>query len=223
LRQNSETDYSSATEIAIVDIPKALYYFIFTRSGSITHYRDVRHTDKTKTESGNAKLHSSNWERSVTDIEILLAIEEIKRVKSNYFYGLDHKDWELWQREVWAPDASLIVPEADMECVGIDAILAYVTASTSDQVSVHHGHMPDIRIRSDTAATGVWAMEDRLFRTRQHPLADGSTYLHGFGHYHETYVRLPVGWRISSTRLTRLRVETSRVSEGAAPGARSFS
>ena len=54
-------------------------------------------------------------------------------------------------------------------------------------------------------------MEDRLYRTKQHPLEDGSTYLHGFGHYHETYVRTPEGWRISSTRLTRLRVETSKV------------
>ncbi len=71
--------------------------------------------------------------------------------------------------------------------------------------------MPDIEITSDGAAVGLWAMEDRLYRTKQHPLDDGSTYLHGFGHYHETYVRTSAGWRISSTRLTRLRVETSRV------------
>jgi hypothetical protein len=144
-------------------------------------------------------------------IDKLLAVEEIKRLKSRYFWGLDHKDWDFWRREVWAPDACLIVPEASRECVGIDAIVAYVKESTADQVSVHHGHMPDIEITSDMTATGIWAMEDRLYRTKQFPLADGSIYLHGFGHYHETYVRLDTGWRIQSTRLTRLRVELSRV------------
>jgi len=147
----------------------------------------------------------------MNNIDKLLAIEEIKRLKSRYFWGLDHKDWDYWRREVWAPDARLIVPEASRDCVGIEAILAYVRESTADQVSVHHGHMPDIEVTSDTTATGTWAMEDRLYRTKQHPLADGSTYLHGFGHYLETYVRLDAGWRIQTTRLTRLRVELSKV------------
>jgi hypothetical protein len=144
------------------------------------------------------------------DVQKLLAIEEIKRVKARYFYGLDHKDWDLWRRSVWAPEGRLIVPEAAIEANGIDAVIAYVSESTADQISVHHGHMPDIEIVSETQATGIWAMEDRLYRTKEHPLADGSGYLHGFGHYREEYVLLPVGWRISSSRLTRLRVQMVR-------------
>jgi hypothetical protein len=147
----------------------------------------------------------------VTDLELLLAIEEIKRLKSRYFWGLDHKDWDYWRREVWAPDARLIVPEADRDEVGVEAIIAYTSRSTADQVSVHHGHMPDIEITSDTTAKGVWAMEDRLWRSKEFPLEDGSIFLHGLGHYQETYVKLPVGWRVQSTRLTRLRVEYSRI------------
>jgi hypothetical protein len=147
----------------------------------------------------------------MTDVEKLLAIEEIKRLKANYFWGLDHKDWEFWRREVWAADARLIVPEAGKDEVGIDAVIAYVSAATADQVSVHHGHMPIIDIASDTTASGVWAMEDRLYRTREHPLADGAIFLHGFGHYHETYVRTEAGWRIQTTKLTRLRVEAQKV------------
>ena len=147
----------------------------------------------------------------MTDLERILAIEAIKRVKSKYFYGLDHKDWDLWRREVFATDGKLIVPEVPIEIAGLENIIAWVSKSTADQVSVHHGHMPDIEITSRDAAVGVWAMEDRLYRTKQHPLEDGSIYLHGFGHYHETYVRTSAGWRISSTRLTRLRVEASKV------------
>lgn len=150
----------------------------------------------------------------MTDVEELLAIEAIKRVKSNYFYGLDHKDWDLWRREVWAPDGKLLVPESGTEAAGIDEIIAYVTKSTGDQVSVHHGHMPNIEITSADTATGVWAMEDRLYRTKEFPLEDGSIFLHGFGHYHETYVRTEAGWRLHTSRLTRLRVELTKLLTG---------
>jgi len=148
----------------------------------------------------------------VTEIEQLLAVEEIKRLKAKYFYCLDHKDWATWKKDVFAPDASLYVPESRAEpYVGIDNIIAWVSASTGDQVSVHHGHMPVIEISSADTATGIWAMEDRLYRSKEHPLPGGHTYLHGFGHYHETYIRGPAGWRIKTTRLSRLRVEMVRI------------
>lgn len=148
----------------------------------------------------------------MTDHERLLAIEAIKTVKAKYFYGLDHKDWALWKAEVWAPDASLHVPESrDEPYVGIDTIIAWVSESVADQVSVHHGHMPIIEFTSDTTANVIWAMEDRLFRTKEFPLHDGSTYLHGWGQYRETYVKTDAGWRIRTSQLTRLRVEMRKV------------
>jgi len=146
------------------------------------------------------------------DLGKLLAIEAIKAVKSRYFHGLDHKDWDLWRLEVWAPDGELLVPEHRPEPYrGVEEIIGWVRESVGDQVSVHHGHMPDIVIESDTTARATWAMEDRLYRTREFPLADGSTYLHGFGHYRERYVRLDRGWRLASSQLTRLRVEMRKV------------
>jgi hypothetical protein len=147
----------------------------------------------------------------MTDLERLLAIEDIKQVKANYFYGLDHRDWDLWRTDVWAPHGRLEVPEADMVVEPLDTIIDWVSASTGDQVSVHHGHMPIIRFVSDERAEVIWAMEDRLYRTPEFPLGDGGNYLHGFGHYRETYVRLACGWRIEASKLTRLRVETRKV------------
>jgi hypothetical protein len=148
----------------------------------------------------------------MNDIERLMAIEDIKQVKAKYFWGLDHKDWDLWRREVWAPDGRLEVPEYRAEPFApLDVVIAYVSESVGDQVSVHHGHMPIIEFTSDTTAKVIWAMEDRLYRTKEFPLHDGGVYLHGFGHYRETYVKLDIGWRIQSSRLTRLRVESTRV------------
>ena len=148
----------------------------------------------------------------MTEIERLLAIEEIQQVKAKYFYAFDHKDWEMWRREVWAPEGRLEVPEFREEpFTPFEAVLAYVTEAAADQVSVHHGHTPIIEFVSGTEARVIWAMEDRLYRTKEHPLYDGSTWLHGFGHYHETYVKLDCGWRILSSRLTRLRVEMKKL------------
>jgi len=146
------------------------------------------------------------------DLSRLLAIEEIKQLKAKYIYGLDHRDWDLWRREVFAPDAELHVPEFRAEpFTPLDELIAYDSESTGDQVSVHHVHMPTIELTSDTTATAIWPMEDRLFRSKEMPLYDGSTYLHGFGHYRERYVKLSQGWRIKSTQLTRLRVEMQKI------------
>ncbi len=143
----------------------------------------------------------------MNDVERLLAIEEIKRLKARYFYGIDNKDWELWRREVWAPDAELIVGEMGHSVAGRDRLIAWVDQQSADQVSVHHGHMPDIEIVSDTEATGVWAMEDLIWRSKEHPLNGEYSYVHGWGHYREKYVKLAEGWRIRETQLTRLRTE----------------
>lgn len=71
--------------------------------------------------------------------------------------------------------------------------------------SVHHGHTPEITLTSETTATGVWAMEDRLCFTK----GSDSEYLHGYGFYHEEYRQVDGRWLISYGRLERLRVDAS--------------
>jgi hypothetical protein len=145
----------------------------------------------------------------MTDIEKLLAIEEIKRLKAKYFYYFDHKDWARWKAEVWAPDASLELPEINRVISGVDELIDFCKESAGNQISVHHGHMPIIEILSDDSATGLWAMEDILRFPKGETSKYGYSFLHGWGHYHETYTRGSNGWRIRSTRLTRLYVERS--------------
>lgn len=140
----------------------------------------------------------------MSPLERLAAIEEIKQLKARYFYGYDHKDWDFWRNEVWAPDGRLEVPEANLAMGPRETMIDWVIAQAADQVSIHHGHTPIIEITSPVTATGIWAMEDRIYRSKEHPLNGDTHLVIGFGHYHEIYVRLDVGWRIRSTRLTRL-------------------
>lgn len=149
----------------------------------------------------------------MNDLERLVAIEDIKRLKSRYFYCIDHQDWPRWTTEVLADDCALHVPGLTSEpVVGGQAIVEWILSrpqGDEDLVSTHYGHMPDIEIHSDTKASGVWAMED-ILRLPEHKRAKfGWTLLHGYGHYHETYVKRSEGWRIQSTKLTRLHVDRS--------------
>lgn len=131
-------------------------------------------------------------------------IEAIKRVKARYFRCLDTRDWEGWGR-VFAADAVLEVPEADVVEHGRDAIVASVSAALTGATTVHHGHMPEIELTGPDTARGIWAMFDYV----EWPPSDSGERigLRGYGHYHEEYVREDGEWRIARTRLVRLRVD----------------
>ena len=150
----------------------------------------------------------------MTNAEELIVLEEIKKLKSKYFYYLDSKDWERWKSEVWAPDGTLHVPEiSDEPVAGADVIAAWTAERMADVLSIHHGHMPNIEILSDDSAKGIWAMEDILRWPQDSAGLDGYRFIHGYGHYRETYTRGPDGWRIKSSQLTRLYVERSQQSK----------
>jgi hypothetical protein len=145
-----------------------------------------------------------NQEFAMIDAAMLADIEEIKQLKSRYFYHLDRKEWDQWRERVFCRDASMHVPEAQLELLGIDNILSCLKPLLAEVVTVHHGHMPLIEILSPTAASGVWAMEDLLIWPEGHSPDGVPGRVHGYGHYHETYSRESAGWRIKTLRLTRL-------------------
>jgi SnoaL-like protein len=143
--------------------------------------------------------------------ERLTAAEEIKQLKARYFRCMDTKDWAGFE-EVFAPDAVMDMsgemrdPSAKGAGIanGATKIAAFVRKVVDPVVTVHHGHMPEIEITSPTTAKGIWAMEDKL----RWPEGAAIKTMHGYGHYHETYERTDVGWRIKTITLTRLRVDT---------------
>jgi uncharacterized protein (TIGR02246 family) len=127
-------------------------------------------------------------------------IEAIKQLKARYFRHLDTKDWSAL-RQVFADDVVVDTTDSGGRVVsGADAFVAALRRILDGVATVHHGHMPEIRLTSDTTAEGTWAMEDLL------RFPDGSE-LHGWGHYHETYEKSAGEWRIKTLRLTRLRLD----------------
>jgi hypothetical protein len=153
------------------------------------------------------------------DLERLLAIEEIGQLKARYWRCMDTKDWDGLAL-VFAPDAVFDLREVDSvrhpltgewsppyageEAVhrGHAAVLKMIREAVSRLVTVHHGHMGEVEITSATTARAIWAMEDVIRNAPGEP----ERFMHGFGHYHDTYVRLDRGWAIQATRITRLSI-----------------
>jgi hypothetical protein len=148
----------------------------------------------------------------VNDIERLSANLEICALKARYFRTIDEKDWAEHEA-VLAPDlvADFRASAGDKNDAqlthGAAAYVAKLAPILEHVVTVHHGHTPEITILSDTEATGIWAMEDKLW------VKPGSAlpfaFMHGYGHYHEHYVRIDGARRIKPVRLTRLRVDVA--------------
>ena len=149
----------------------------------------------------------------MNEIDRKVAVEEIKRLMARRLRAMDTKDWALYDT-CHAPDVTVDSFQgqpaqhrpAGNVAQGKEGILQAIRNLVDGKVkltTVHHAHTPEIDILSPTEARGVWAMEDHL--SWQQGAAKGE--LHGYGHYHETYRKLPEGWRIQSRKLTRLRVD----------------
>lgn len=153
----------------------------------------------------------------MTETERLVAIEEIRQVKARYFRGVDTADGDL-VRGILAEDCVLDYrgcctdPATGRDFLpAMNVVLRGSANWTSDAfkragiVSVHQGHNVEIALTSDTTATGIWSMTDRMFFPEGAPFAT----LTGYGYYHETYEKVGGRWTIKTTRIERLRVETA--------------
>lgn len=142
----------------------------------------------------------------MTDVERLLAINQISNLKARYFRCMDTKDWAGFAA-VFTPDAVAdYTPEggrqADWTATGAANIVALVKGVVAPAITVHHGHMPEIEVSSPETASGIWAMEDSIWW----PAGSRRQTLHGLGHYHETYRKIGGEWLIKTLKLTRLRI-----------------
>ena len=136
----------------------------------------------------------------------------LKRLKAEYFYYLDTKQWDDWL-DLFTHDATLAwdsdAPANDSEVrtsqfSGHEAIRENVIRAILDPATtVHQGHTPILDLVSDVEARGIWAMEDIVLDNK------GRGRTHGWGHYHETYRKVADKWRISSLHLTRLLIKRS--------------
>ena len=149
------------------------------------------------------------------DLDELVAIEAIRRVKARYFRGVDRGDAEL-VRGILAEDCVLDYrgcctdPRSGRDFLPAMNVVLRGSAAWSAEgfakagiVSVHHGHDCEIELSGATTASGIWSMTDRLFMPGGAPFSQ----MIGYGYYHETYEKTGGAWKIKTLRIERIRVE----------------
>ena len=164
--------------------------------------------------------------------EDLASIEEIKQLKAQYCYCVDHKDWVRFA-SLFTPDARVdesgfpvgrhpvsneripvpgfsfeflegLASGFDWPLVGREALQSFGETLAADNITAHHIFVPELELTSDRTAKAIWPMEDYTWWPEGSPVR----YMHGFGHYRETYERLEDGrWYISTIDFTRMYIE----------------
>lgn len=127
-------------------------------------------------------------------------LDQVRIAKARYCRYADTKQWDAFK--------ALLVPNPDLRFYGPDGELQYSFDNRDDFVaacrdylaqthSIHQIHNEELSEVSDTEIRAIWSMEDYIVNP------DGSDRHHGFGHYHETWVRSEEGWRIAAIDLRR--------------------
>lgn len=151
----------------------------------------------------------------MNDTAYAKACEDIRRAKARYFRGVDTADTAL-VRDVLADDCVLdymgcctdpktghdYFPAMNIVMRGRENWSSTGLAAMGI-VSVHHSHNGEIELHSETTASAIWSMTDRLFM----PPGGNYAVMTGYGYYHETYEKIGGAWKIKTLRISRLRVE----------------
>lgn len=125
----------------------------------------------------------------------------ICNLKAAYCRLLDTKDWEGWKQLFTEDCVSDTTDSGGGIERGRDNMVDFVSKALATAKTAHQIHSPEITLEGDTAHV-VWAMQDRVMKDE--------FALTGYGHYHETCVRTPQGWKIAKQKLTRLIVEMDK-------------
>ena len=153
-----------------------------------------------------------------SDIEVLKALEEIRRLEARYARYADEKRWAdlagLFTVDgTFTPQNTDGKPLAVMS--GRQEIIDSMTAVMNGDVSpIHLLLTSEIDILSPTSAHGIWAMADLIFRNDDPPAQADATggipafkTMRGWGHYHVDYVKIDGAWYVSKRVQTRTRLE----------------
>jgi len=123
-------------------------------------------------------------------VQRLEDIEAIRDLRFNYWWYLDHKQWdkfsELFTEDLVYTNLSNGNRQTDKSVwvAGLDKFL------TKDVRSCHHGHQHKIQIIDETHATGIWVLRDDLYNVR------ANTEFLGRGWYFDKYRKEDGVWKI---------------------------
>jgi hypothetical protein len=119
------------------------------------------------------------------DLETLIALDEIKRLKARYCQCIDQHRWAEFAA-LFADDAELTTDrEGSVNTMrGRETIVARISKNLDKANTIHHASNPDIHLTSATTAEGIWTAS---YTNETGPVT-------GHGHYIERYEKRDGRW-----------------------------
>ena len=133
-------------------------------------------------------------------LQQLLDLEAIKRLKSRYYRFNDTQQWDEF-RALFVDDA--IYDSGTHVLTSADAIVATFGQGLAGGRTAHMAGLPDIELTGADSATGIWAFRDYVQLAGE----GAPVGFVGYGHEHDDYVRTPDGWKFRRVVITRLRID----------------
>jgi hypothetical protein len=132
-------------------------------------------------------------------MDAAVELEAIRRLKYAYFRTLDLKRFDQLG-QLLTEDATASYEDGRTTLSGRAEIVAWLSEALGNPgiVTEHNGHHPEIDLVSETAATGVWYLFDRVII----PTADLE--IGGTAFYEDRYAKTGDGWRIAHTGYMRV-------------------
>lgn len=150
------------------------------------------------------------------DVERLVIVEDIRHLMARYVRHADHQRWTDLAG-LFTPDGIFTPHKPDgsvwLRLRGRAEIAAAPGGSSGPgDVYVHHLLSAEIDVASADAATGVFAMADRIYRAAGNargatPGERPFTRMTGYGHYHGEFTRIGGTCHIARLTRTRLRLD----------------
>jgi hypothetical protein len=134
--------------------------------------------------------------------ELLVELEQIKRLKYRYVRCLDLKLFDEIG-ECFLPAATASYGGGAYTFEGRDAIVDFLRRSmgSTTMLTSHKVHHPELELTGADTATGVWALEDTVL------LTDLGLTVRGAAYYTDDYVKEDGVWRIGHTGYRRVYEE----------------
>jgi hypothetical protein len=155
--------------------------------------------------------------QSVSDVEKLVAINEIREVMARYVRHADHKEFEDLAG-LFTPDGTYTPHHVDgrvwMHMEGRESIATTISDSVGNAQVLHQLFSYETEVLSPTSATSVVSMADMLIRPEGEPVTSNENTafktMRGYGHYHGDFVKIDGRWYIKKLVQTRLKMDFTR-------------
>jgi hypothetical protein len=137
-------------------------------------------------------------------VQQLLDIEAIKQLKGVYCMCVANEDWDTFFT-LFTQDLEFVTPSSGVTYTPLSEFYKMHKKGLQDPKvwGVVRCFTPQITITGTDTATGIWAMED----VHIYPGTDPHVGHHGYGHYHENYIRTIEGWRFKRIEVRYNRMD----------------